>query len=287
VLPQDVNAVDAEAIVRTPPLGRFFIGEENGTSILEVAYDGRVLTRFVPAGTTSQYTTPPAPLAPADYAVTDSLPGILVRRRLNRGIESLAVSLDYRYLYALLQSPLDNPGSSARDSRNLRLFKLRLTLGLHGSTLEPVAEYVYLMAPVSRFQALGVSDAARQRDLRVSEMVHLRNERFLVIERTDQATIVFEIDLAGATDILGTKWDDPATSPTLEETADLGPKGAKIKTVGKEERLVASSLSGASPQFPPKLEGMALTPDGRLVLINDDDFGITDLETQVTIVEAF
>jgi hypothetical protein len=286
-LPSDVNAVDAEAIVRIPLLGRFFIGEENGTSIVEVAHDGRVLTRFVPAGTESDYTNPPAGLAPADYAVEGSLPAVLARRRLNRGIESLAISPDFRHLYFLLQSPLDNPnsGASARDSRNLRLFKARLHLGLRGSDLKVVAEYVYPMAPVARFQALGVTDAPRQRDLRVSEMVHLDDERFLVIERTDQATIVFEIDLRRATNILGTVWDDPATLPTLEQTPDLAAVG--IKPVKKEEVFVASSLEGATPRFPPKLEGLALTRDGRLLIINDDDFGITGSTTEINLVEGF
>ena len=287
VLPQDVNAVDAEAIVRVPILGRFLIGEENGPSILEVARDGRVLTRFVPAGAETQYTNPPAPLAPADYAVEGSLPGILAKRRLNRGIESLTISQDFRHVYFLLQSPLDNPDSSAsaRDSRNLRLFKARVKLGPHGSDLTMVGEFVYHMAPVATFQALGVTDAARQRDLRVSEMVHLDDERFLVIERTDQATIVFEIDLAGATNILGTVWDNVATIPTLEQTPDLAAAG--IVPVGKSQRFVASSLEGATPRFPPKLEGLALTRDGRLLVINDDDFGVTGQATQINLVEGF
>jgi hypothetical protein len=132
--------------------------------------------------------------------------------------------------------------------------------------------------------SLGVTDAPRQRDLRVSEMVHLDDERFLVIERTDQATIVFEIDLAGATNILGTVWDDLATVPSLKQT-DLAAAG--IVPVGKSQRLVASSLEGATPRFPPKLEGLALTRDGRLLLINDDDFGIIGQQTQVNLVEGF
>jgi hypothetical protein len=286
-LPSDVNAVDAEAIVRVPLLGRFFIGEENGTSLVEVAHDGRVLTRFVPAGTERDYTHPHAGLAPADYAVEGSLPAILAKRRLNRGIESLAISREFRHLYFLLQSPLDNPdtSSSARDSRNLRLFKARLRLGPHGSELTMVAEYVYPMATVAQFQALGVTDAGRQRDLRVSEMVHVDDESFLVIERTDQATIVFEIDLRRATNILGTVWDDAATRPTLEQQIDLAAVG--IVPAKKKEVLVASSLEGATPRFPPKLEGLALTRDGRLLLVNDDDFGIAGGSTQINLVEDF
>ena len=116
-------------------------------------------------------------------------------------------------------------------------------------------------------------------------MVHLDGERFLVIERTDQATIVFEIDLAGATNVLGPVWDNVDTSPSLEQTADLTAAG--ITPVQKTRRFVASSLTGASPRFPPKLEGLALTRDGRLLVINDDDFGVTGQATQINLVEGF
>ena len=80
-----------------------------------------------------------------ELAVEGSLPAILAKRRLNRGIESLAISRDFRHLSFLLQSPLDNPNSTnaVRNSRNLRLFKARLDLGLHGSHLTVVGEFVY------------------------------------------------------------------------------------------------------------------------------------------------
>ena len=151
--------------------------------------------------------------------------------------------------------------------------------------LTVVGEFVYHMAPVGTFQALGAADAVRQRDLRVSEMTPLGDERFLVVERTDQVTVVFEIDLTGATNILGTVWDDVATAPSLERTADLAAAG--IVPVAKTQRFVASSRPSATPRFPPKLEGLALTADGRLFLINDDDFGITGQATQINLVEGF
>jgi hypothetical protein len=50
-----------------------------------------------------------------------------------------------------------------------------------------------------------------------NEPTSLGDERFLVIERTDQATALYEIDLKGATNILGSALDDPETRPTLEQ----------------------------------------------------------------------
>jgi hypothetical protein len=290
VISRDASGMDVEGLVRVPRFGgRFLLVEENGPSVVEVADDGTVLTRFVPAGTETDYTNPTGGLAPARYPVKGSLPAILHKRRLNRGLESIAISRDYRHIYVMMQSPLDNPtgsgANSARDSFNIRLFKLRVHWRPGGSSLEPVAEYVYRLAPAADFVALGEpTPNLRQRDLRVSEMLALGAERFLVIERTDAITLVFEIDLANATNLLGTVWDDVATSPTLERTADLSTIG--IVPVSKQRRLIASSLPGASPRFPQKLEGMAFAPDGRLMIINDDDFGITDQTTQANLVDG-
>jgi hypothetical protein len=285
VLPSDASAVDAEALVHVPLFGgRFLVAEENGPSILEVTDTGRVLKRFVPAGTETDFTAPAGGLAPADYAIEGSLPAILAKRRLNRGLESLAISADLRFVYALMQSPLDNPTSAGaiRDSGRLRLLKLRIWWAAGGSSLEPVGEWIYPLEPPATFVALGEAAGLRSRDLRVSEMLRIGPERFLVLERTDLITILYEVDLASGTNILGTVYDDLATSPSLEQLADLGAVG--ITPLAKTQRLIASSLPGASPVFPQKLEGLAIARDGRLMTINDNDFGITNQQTQINLV---
>lgn len=283
VLDQDASAIDAEALVRVPAFGgRFFIGEENATGLVEVGADGRILQRFVPAGSEHEYTAPPAPIEPSGFPVVGNLPAILVKRRINRGIESLSVSEDFRHLYFMVQSPLDNPGAAVRDSLNIRIFKARLDLRPWGSRLTVVGEYVYQLDPIALLQSLGITDLARTRDLRVSEMTRLAGERFLVIERTDQATALFEIDLAGATNILGSRWDDPATLPTLEQHDDLS--AAEVVPVAKTLRLLASSLETASPRFAAKLEGLGFTNDRSLILVNDDDFGITGQVVRVDVL---
>jgi hypothetical protein len=284
VLKQDASAIDAEALVRLPHFGgRFFIGEENATGLVEVASDGRILKRFVPAGTESEYTDPVEGL-PAGYPVEGSLPELLAKRRINRGIESLTVSPDFRFLYFIVQSPLDNPSTSVRDTPNIRLYKARLKAQPKGSKIEIVGEWVYQLDPVTTLQGVGVSDANQVRDLRISEMMWLDNERFLVIERTDEATALFEIDLKGATNIAGSKWDDPATLPTLEQYPDLSTIG--VKSVRKKLRFIASSLDGAEPQFAEKLEGLGLTNRKKLIVINDDDFGITGQRIRVDVVKG-
>jgi hypothetical protein len=213
----------------------------------------------------------------------------LAKRRINRGIESMAVSQDFRFLYFIVQSPLDHPNASVRDTKNIRLYKAALDPNPNGSALRIVGEWVYTLDDVDVLRNAGATDAQRVADLRVSEMLALGDERFLVIERTDQATALYEIDLRGATNLLGSAWDAPATTPTLEQ---LGLPGfptladAGVVPVRKTLRFIASSVDGADPHFARKLEGLALTPQERLVVVNDDDFGITGERVRVDVVRG-
>ncbi len=275
-LTQDANAIDAEGLVRLAD-GRFFIGEENATGIAEVSADGTITRRFVPAGTEKDF-------AAADYPIAGNLPAIYAMRNSNRGIESLSMSEDGRFLYALVQNPLANPDAKAYgDAVNARLLKLEIGSGADGTTLTPVAEYIYQLDDWNNFAAVGATDAKKASSLRISEMTALGHEHFLVDERTDQVAKLFEINLAGATNILGSKWDDATTSPSLEQS-ELGAAG--ITPVTKTERLVASSLEGAATRYPAKIEGISLTSDGKLILINDNDFGIAGAPTKMVVVEG-
>ncbi len=83
-LRQDVHGIDAEAMVRLTD-GTFWVADENAPSIVQVLFDGRIITRHVPKGTEADYEG-------ARYDVVGSLPAILAKRQLNRGIEALAVS---------------------------------------------------------------------------------------------------------------------------------------------------------------------------------------------------
>ena len=150
--------------------------------------------------------------------------------------------------------------------------KLEIGSGSDGTTLTPVAEYVYQLDDWNKFAALGATDAEKPSSLRISEMTALGHDHFLVDERTDQVAKLFEISLEGAHRHFGSKWDDEATSPSLEQTDDLASAG--ITPVSKTERLVASSLENAATRYPGKIEGVSLTADGKLIMINDNDFGI-------------
>jgi hypothetical protein len=100
-----------------------------------------------------------------------------------------------------------------------------------------------------------------------------------VLERTEQTTKLHEVDLAGGTNIAGTKWDDPATRPTLEQTEVTA---AGIKPLPKKLRFDSAEVR----EMAGKTEGIALLGDGSLLLVNDDDFGIAGGRTQIVVVRG-
>jgi hypothetical protein len=264
-LQQDVHGIDAEGVIRLTD-GTFWVADENAPSIVHVAIDGRIITRHVPQGTEADY-------AGARYDVVGSLPAILAKRQLNRGIEALAVSRDERFLFFMLQSPLANPDSAAyRTSRNVRLFQIERT------SMQIVGEYVYVLDDPKTFRR---DPSNNQADPRISEMAVVGTNHLVVLERTEATTKLYEIDLGKATNIYGTPWDDARTEPTLEQLKNLD--DATIVPVTKDLRFDTADF----PKIAGKTEGIAVLGDGTLVLINDDDFGIGGARTQIILVRGF
>ena len=263
VLPDDPDNVDLEGLVRLAD-GSFWIAEEMGPSLAHVAADGRILKRLVPADAVQDY-------AGAEAEIIGALPAILSKRQGNRGFEGLAISPDETHLYFSVQNPLANPDVKAfQNARNSRLFKLELATG------KVVGEWVYQLADP---QSFGFDPSLKQSDPRISEITALGPDRLLVLERTEKTTKLFEITLAGATNILATQWDDPTTIPSLEQLPDA-PSVAPLKKTLRFDTF--RDLKDA----PEKIEGVAFLQDGSMVLINDNDFGIRGDATRVVIVKG-
>lgn len=261
-LPLDPNGLDTEGLVRLKD-GTFWVGEEYGPSLVHVAADGRIIERLVPAGVD-------ADLAGAGYKVTGSLPAILAKRQLNRGIEGIAISPDEQFLYGIVQNPLANPDADAyRNAVATRILKLDL------ATQQVVGEFVYTLDAFDTFKNDPKAD--KQSEVRISELSAVGPDQLIVLERIAKTTKLYAIDLTGATNVLGTAWDDKATAPSLEQVmiADLAGKG--IMPVSKKLWLDSSN----HPELPEKVEGVAILDGGRLVVINDDDFGIEGARTRI------
>jgi hypothetical protein len=253
-LPFNVNGLDTEGLVVTAD-GDFWLAEEYSTSILHVGADGKVITRYTPAGVT---------LDGADYDVVDSLPAIYADRRSNRGFEGLAISGDGSTLYATLQSPLYLPDAAAgKASRTTRILAFDIASGA------PVAEYAYEFDDVTTFDPSAEGDASL---MKLSGVAWIDENRLLVLERTDPVAKLYIVDLSAATNLLGTPWDDAATSPSLEQTADLAAAG--ITALPKTLLVDLDQL----PDMPMKIEGVTIIDPTTIAVANDNDFDVNEYD---------
>ncbi|MFC7220649.1 esterase-like activity of phytase family protein [Streptomyces polyrhachis] len=246
----DPNGLDTEGIVRAAD-GTFWLADEYGPSLVHVAADGEILTRYVPKGLA---------LTGADYPVVEVLPEILLKRKVNRGFEGLA-QLPGGDLVLAVQSPLSNPDKSTGDpSRNTRLIRFNPRSGA------VTAEYVYRFEPVGVVEP-GQTDTA---ELKLSSLVAIGSKQLLVQERTDKGARLYKVKLDASANVLGSAWDSAATSPSLEKLDN--PAGAGVPVLAKKLVVDLNTL----PAVPGKIEGVAVTGPSTIVVINDNDFGMTD-----------
>ncbi|MGW3422419.1 esterase-like activity of phytase family protein [Streptomyces phaeochromogenes] len=244
------NGLDTEGIVRAED-GSFWLVDEYGPSLIHVSARGKILTRYVPKG---------LGLTGADYRVVEALPAVLLHRKINRGFEGLA-QLPGGDLVMAVQSPLSLPDTDAGEA-SLTTRLLRFSPTKRAVT----AEYAY------RFDPVNVVDPSEDdtSELKISSVVAVGRDRLLVEERTDKAARLHVVKLTRGTDILGDKWDDDTTSPSLEQLDDPAASGVPVL----RKRLVVDL--GVVKGVPGKIEGVARVDHDTLALINDNDFGMTD-----------
>jgi hypothetical protein len=160
------NGLDPEGVARTAD-GHFWISDEYAPSILELDAKGHVLTRHVPAGAEEFYES-----AKAGYPVKGSLPGALLYRKDNRGLEDVALLPDGKTIVAALQSSIVVPGQ--KDRIVTELISFDTTKG------EVIHEYAYKFDEPYTF-----APGTRGRKLKISALVPVDQKRVLVEERTD------------------------------------------------------------------------------------------------------
>jgi hypothetical protein len=262
-LPPDPSGIDPEALVRLSD-GTFWIAEEFGPSLLHVAADGMVLKRLVPQGLQGDFKD-------ADYDIVPSLPAIMRFRAPNRGFEGLALSPDEKHLYVMMQGPLANPDiETFRRSRHVRLWKIARESG------EVVGQYLHQVDDAASFTADQDGRERVQSRVMVSEIVALGDDHLLLLERIDKHSRLYSVRLTAENRI-----------PALFDNADYGP-GLEWMDAERLERrgLVAMNKtlvldSEQVPGLPTKIEGVAITGPSELVVINDNDFGVDGVRTQM------
>ncbi len=251
LLPFDEDSLDAEGIT-IDPWGNFWVCEEYKPSVAMFGRNGKVQLRLVPAGTLTGLEEVPT---------FDLLPAVLSKRRNNRGFEGVAAAADGT-LYAICQRPLSNPNRAAADANgNVRLVAINLNALLHGRPEPLVRQYLYRIPVVPN-------------NVTLSDLFSTGPGRLLVPERaTDK---LFEIDLAGATDLTplenaaGKLIADP--TKTLEQLNTAGLATHRIVPVTKT--VVLDSLTAIDPLLE-KVEGVCVV-GGHIILTYDNDFNVAE-----------
>ncbi|MFN7935765.1 MAG: esterase-like activity of phytase family protein [Bryobacteraceae bacterium] len=254
-IPFNPNGLDTEDLVRTLD-GNFWLVEEHSPSFIRVSPNGKVSKRFLPVG---------VDLPGTAYPISNVLPKIYGdKRKQNRGFEGVTLGWDLRTLYAALQSPLSNPTAAIGNaSRNTRI----LAFDAYSETTK--AEYVYRFQPVTEFNHTNPTE------MKISAVAALDPWRLLVLERTDAVAKIYRVDLTRATNILNSKWDDTATSPSLEALDDAGLLAENVKVLPKELIIDLSTVAGMLP----KIEGMTILDWNTIAISNDNDFDIAPAAT--------
>ncbi len=255
VLTNDPLGADLEGIV-VAENGDYWLVDEYRPSIYHFDTNGKLIERFISQGTA----TAPNPDQPAGTFGTEVLPAVYAQRRNNRGFE--AVALQGNKLYAFIQSPIDNPDvandATSKASLNLRILEFDIV------TKQVTAEYLY------RLEGLPGTD-------KIGDAVSLGNGKFAVVERDDNGTsagnkLIYQIDLAGATNINNPANFTLPTGKTIEQLTSAELATANITPVSKSLIANAAQLGYTGVE---KLEGLALVAPNTLALINDNDFNIT------------
>jgi len=284
-------SLDAEAI-RFLNDGSFYVGDEYGANVYYFSASGQMLGVVQP---------PPA-LTPRNSATGTtantlsytSLTDAAVGRRLNQGIEGMAVTPDQKKLVTILQSATmqDTNGTQQQTRSATRL--MIYDISKNAVPASPVGHYV-LELPTFRSSGNG---SAADRTAAQSEVLALNGSQFLVLSRDGnglgQALLppvyksVLLVDIAGATNLAGTPYETsyaPITSGgSLLPTITPVQQTQLVNMLNTNELTrFGININNATPNantLTEKWEGMALVPvleedkpqDYFLLVGNDNDF---------------
>ena len=284
---RDAFGLDAEAINVITVAGlngdkpMFAVSDEYFPQIM--LFDeasGNLVKRFVPAGT--DFTGGSYDAEKGDVAAFTSatLPAAYADRSANRGFEGMAWNSDTNKLVAFVQSPMSPAGHKNTEFVRVLEFDPAANSGAGQAT----AEYLHLLSKESQLSGDAMVD-------KIGDVVYDANtKRYLVIERDSLTTAtankaVLEVDLSRATNVLdytneanGKSWQDVlgagVTQPEMADVPSIADalidSSAAIKMAHRVELFNLPSI-GANFEFD-KPEGLALKPDGSLMVFNDNDF---------------
>jgi hypothetical protein len=243
VLPYDPYGLDLEGIVVAAD-GAFWLVDEYGPSVVKFSKEGKMLEALKPGL---------------------GLPKILEQRRLNRGFEGAA--LTGNRLFAILQSPLDNPLSSGfKNSKNSSVIRIIEVDLIKKRTL---GQYVYLLEE-GKSDKIGdiASDGARS---------------LFVVEHDGKSgkgafKKVYRADFSGASNLQLQSDRLTGAGGTLEGMNRNKIAESGIQVAKKEEILDLAKLGVLEE----KVEGIDLVEDEWMALLIDNDFSLSGERDRAT-----
>ncbi len=248
----NLAGLDAEGIVKTSK-GDFWVVDEYAPSLVQLSARGVVTSRYVPSGWKA---------SPTSFKAVKTIPEIYLKRKANRGFEALALTPDGKTLFIGLQSPLLNPTKAVGDA-SLATRILRFDLTSNSFT----GEFVFGFETVSKVDA----KATKNSDLKLSALVALDSKTLLTQERTDNSFLLSTFTIEESANILGSKWDLAATTPSLETYTGVGTNAEVEKLIALSiKKVIFNSTSIAT--MPGKVEGVAVLDSQHIVVVNDNDF---------------
>lgn len=253
LLAPDPAGLDSEGIAALRG-GGFWVSDEYGPSLVQLASDGRILRRLVPEGLALGPECEPSLLA------------IAAARQLNRGFEALAASADERSLLVAFQSPLAHPDVSAHEqARHVRIWRIDVESGTVS------AQYLYPLDPPESFRRDAAKGPFARADVKLSEMSLAGDDELLVLERGSETAKVYRTRLLPDR-ALPPEHLEAATRPTVEE---LSAGDMPLPVLAKQLLFNTDD----APQVAADLEGMAILSPSELLLVSDNDFGVEGAET--------
>lgn len=262
----DDFGLDGEGLVALKD-GTFWVSDEYGPHIVHFDANGREINRinaFEADSRNNMIVNGKRILLPAEFA----------NRRANRGMEGLTITPDETTLVGIMQSTLDNPTKAVRKQDITRIVTINLQTG-------KVSQYLYKQEKAENSN---------------SGIVALDNRNFLVIERDGDFEMqkpgtqkhIYKISLEGATDLesvaesanvkqdpnVGLTIDNKSLEQFLLDTNNSQSNWSTLLKAGirpVRKQLVLDAVKAFN--YPhDKLEGIWLMGNGRLGLLNDDDF---------------
>lgn len=256
----DANGLDTESLVFDRARQVLWASDEYGPFILRIDITTGVIERKYGPGTGA-----------------GDLPAVLAQRRVNRGMEGLALDVASACLHGFLQSPLD-PKDAHGDS-------IRACPPGGGETpVRDSATFVRWLAfdpatETSRLYAYPLDGAQYERgrtgNAKLGDVASLGQNKFVVIEqgarrgdgRVMNKLMLVEIP-ADATDIAAL--DHRLEISSITRAASDGVDWSGVVPLRKTELLDLNAAGWVAE----KAEGLTLVDEHTLALINDNDFGL-------------